>query len=118
MSDTEIKLNIEVAEVGKLNLEPGDVLMVKLVGDYFMDADMDSLSNSLKGIFPDNKVMVCIVPSGNDMKLEIVSPESIADIKIAAKIPSLDTISGRSVINYCDDCSCGKKEAALNNERT
>lgn len=107
MSDTETKvesieesaIKFDLAEINVLSLKPTDVLMVKLVGDYFMDSDMDTLAKTFKPAFPNNKVMVCVVPSGNDIQFEVVTKEEPINCSTAPK-------------GYCDSCNCGKKEAA------
>lgn len=84
---SEIKLDI--VELQKINLKPGDVLSAKLVGNDFDQETTESLSRHLKSIFPDNKIMVFTMPVGSDIVFEAVTKEPVS---------------------YCSDCTCGKKE--------
>lgn len=85
------------AEVVKLNLKPTDTLVVKLKGDEFDQATMQSLQEHFQAAFRNNPVKVLLfnLPDNHDMKFEVVSVE-----------PSCNTGS------YCSDCNCGKKASA------
>lgn len=89
---SEIKLN-EV-DVQRLNLQPGEVLVVKVKSDALNDEAMYQLRKGLLGYFPNNKVIV----------LGHAEDESI-DLTIAKGSEYPET-------QYCSDCSCGKKAAA------
>ena len=93
---TELKFS-EV-ELQKVNLVPGDTLIVKLKGDVFMDGDLNTLKTQLDKTFKGNKVVVFMVPNDNDITLEVVSQPEVSD----CSKPS----------SYCSDCSCGKKAIA------
>lgn len=88
---SEIKIN-EV-EVQKLNLQPGEVLVVKVRSDEIDQSDIQQLSVGLKDIFKNNKVVVLAVGSEGSIDLTVAKP---------AEYPE---------VNYCTDCSCGKKAA-------
>ena len=98
-------MKLDFAEITKINLNPGDVLVVKLQGDHYTEDDIHSLKASFDVVFPHNKVFVTTLPQGFDMKFEVIAP---------AKKPGLCP----DPISYCFDCSCGKKEASetLNEE--
>ena len=87
----EIKLN-EV-EVQKLNLQPGEVLVVKVKSNDFNDHSMSQLGSGLRRIFPNNKVVVLGV-----------EPEGNIDLTVAKGSEYPET-------QYCTDCNCGKKAA-------
>lgn len=89
----EIKFN-EV-EISKINLKPGDVLSVKLCGEEFDEDHLQDLNNAMQQRFPDNKIMIFLLPPEHDIKMEIIAAET--------KDCSQPT-------SYCNDCSCGKKE--------
>jgi hypothetical protein len=60
-----------------INLSTGDILSVKLIGDDFDQETTDSLKSMLKGVFPDNRVMVFTMPVGSDILFEaIVRPSN------------------------------------------
>ncbi len=88
---SEIKFN-EV-DVQKLNLQPGEVLVIKVKSDDFDQASMQHLGQGMRAIFPNNKVLVLGVEK-----------EGSIDLTIAKGSEYPET-------NYCNDCSCGKKAA-------
>lgn len=86
---TEIIL--KETEVQKLKLQPGEVLVVKLKGDFSM-ADTDSLQKGFQSLIPNNKVAILTVPEEAGIELT--------------------TLEGSKYPSYCGDCGCGKKEVA------
>lgn len=97
----ELKMN--EAEVQKLNLQPGEVLVVKIRSDQIDSDSMQALSNGLKKVFSNNKVVVLAVGEEGSIDLTAVAASEYPDeVK-----PKVDC----STVNYCDSCSCGKKEA-------
>lgn len=91
------KVKFTEVEINRINLKPGDVLSVKLVGELF-DADaMNSLQAALTNRFPDNKILVLLLPENHDVQMEV----------IVTKPEAKDCSQPMS---YCNDCSCGKKE--------
>jgi hypothetical protein len=89
MSD-EIK--ITELEVQKLNLQPGDVLMVTIRHDDVREDDLGGLRNMLRRFFPNNQAMLFAMGSEGYVKFTVASqPET-------------------SYTGYCTDCDCGKKE--------
>lgn len=87
----ELKLN--EAEVQKLNLQPGEVLVIKVKSDDLDGYDIARLSDGLKNFFPNNKVLVMGV-----------SVDGAIDLTIAKGSEYPET-------QYCQDCNCGKKAA-------
>jgi len=67
---TEIKL-LE-AEINKVKLEPGEVLVVKVKSDEITQSDMNSLSEGLKAIFVNNKVVVLCCSPKDEISLTAV----------------------------------------------
>lgn len=92
-----LKIGFDVAELQVIKLEEGDVLSVKLIGNDFDQATMESLQAHLAPIFPKNKVMVFTMPDGSDILFEVIKQP-------APKGDCSDPVS------YCSDCNCGKKE--------
>lgn len=87
----ELKLN-EV-EVQKLNLQPGEVLVVKIKSDDLTQDAMYQLRKGMTAYFPNNKVVVLGIGEEGSIDLTVAKP---------AEYPE---------VNYCSDCSCGKKAA-------
>lgn len=83
------EVKFDVVELQKIHLKFGDVLSVKLVGDNFDQSTMESLRESIKVVFPENKIMIFTMPTGTDILFEAVTKEPVS---------------------YCADCNCGKKE--------
>jgi hypothetical protein len=90
-------MSIPVIGITKINLEPNDVLVVKLFGDQYTSNDVEGIKASFDAVFPDNKVFVTTLPTGFDIKFEVLAPVP----KPAICEP----------VTACADCSCGKKEA-------
>lgn len=90
---SDIKLN--QIDVQRLKLEPGEILVVKLSGmdDLVTVEDMESLKASFQVNFPNNKILMMSLPEDGKVDLTVAKP---------SEYPAL---------NYCDDCSCGKKAA-------
>lgn len=103
---TEVKL-LEV-EINKISLKPGDVLLVKVDGPDFADPDTcDALQASLKKVFPNNDIGVLYM-QGNTIDLSVISQETA----VALEKVSNGEEKACNTTNYCDNCSCGKKELA------
>jgi|ERR1035437_544351 hypothetical protein len=96
-----LKVTLKEIEVNRLNLTPGDILTVKMQGSDFMDEDViQSLKNQMQLLFPNNKVIMLSYPIDHAINFEITKGAEPAQ-------------SPCSVANFCQDCSCGKKEIAL-----
>lgn len=93
----QIKHTYELTEieVQRINLQPGDTLMVTLKNDYIEQESMVGLRNEFNKRFPNNKVFIFAMGSDGDVKLAVVSqPEK----------------------SYCSDCDCGKKAEGSKND--
>lgn len=88
---SEIKIN-EV-DVQKLNLQPGEVLVIKVKSDDISMADMNALRKNFNALFPNNKAVI----------LGIGETGSI-DLTVAKQAEYPET-------SFCSDCNCGKKAA-------
>ena len=84
-----VKLN-EVEAV-KLNLQPGDTLMVTVKHDEVSQESLNQLRKQIASVFPNNKVFVFNVGTDGDIKFAVVNEPKVS---------------------YYSDCNCGKKEAA------
>jgi len=68
---SEIKINEVSAQ--RINLKPGEVLMITIKDDDIDAESMRSLYKQLKNLFPDNKVGVMCVGTNDDIKISIVA---------------------------------------------
>jgi hypothetical protein len=95
-----VEINIKEVEATVLNLGPGDVLAVKLKGEEFLNYEtIQSLSDQMKLLFPNNKVIVLSMNDEHDIQFDIINA-----------MPSTKAKCGP--ISYCEGCDCGKKEMA------
>jgi hypothetical protein len=99
---SEITLN-EI-DVRKLNLQPGETLVVTIKSDEITDESLYALRRGLMGYFPNNKVLVLGV--GSEGSIDLTVAKSVAYDESQAQ-----SNCGPGPANYCSDCSCGKKEA-------
>jgi hypothetical protein len=88
---SEKELQIKEVEVQKLEVLPGQVLMVTVKNDDISQDSLAELKTMLATLFPDNQVMVFGMGTSGDVKFALVNEPKIS---------------------YCTDCACGKKERA------
>lgn len=91
---SDINILIKEVEVNRLNLKPGETLVVKVSGEEFIN-NSDMLMRLKMGFetsFPDNKILLMSMPEGNRVEFDTILEESSC-----------------SIGKYCVDCSCGKK---------
>ena len=98
MSQNDINVNIKEIEVLRVNPQPGDVLIFKLIGDEMDEEVTEVLRQNLKKAFPNNKVGIIGLPFNHDVQLTVVGNQGTVG-NDCAKPDS-----------YCIDCSCGKKQ--------
>lgn len=117
------KISLLEIEVNKISLKPGDVLLAKVKGpDFKDDAVCEALGQSLRAVFPNNKVGVLYVED-NSIDLTVISEETAEIIKSVEEAKQM--IADQHVknsensenkacnpTNYCVDCNCGKKAVA------
>lgn len=104
---SEISLN-EI-DVQKLSLQPGEVLIVTIKSDELTEDSMYELRRGLMGYFPNNKVLVMGVGSEGSVNLTVARAVAYDD-------PKPQVGCGTTPASYCNDCSCGKKEAYEGNK--
>jgi hypothetical protein len=103
----EMKVKLIEVEVNKISLQPGDVLMTKVKGPDFKDDEVvQMLGESLRKVFPNNKVGVLYL-DGNDIDFTVVSANEAEKLK-----QENSENNACSPANYCVDCNCGKKALA------
>jgi len=87
----ENKSEIALVEVvaTKINLAPGDTLMVTLKHDDVEFEELQYLKKGFEREFPNNKIFLFNVGIDGDLKFTVASKEEVS---------------------YCSDCSCGKKK--------
>jgi hypothetical protein len=106
-------LKIKEVEVTRVNLQPGDLLAVKIYADDIDSNHLKALKAQLKALFPDNKIMLFALPIGSKIEMDVIDTQAPA-------IPAGFTADGRADLNcseptsYCNDCACGKKERIEN----
>ena len=97
-SNAQYKIGFDVAELQVINLKQGDVLSIKLIGDDFDGSSAESLRKHLKNVFPNNKVMVFLMPSGSDLQIQ------------AIRLEDQNLESEPNDCGNCDGCNCNKGE--------
>lgn len=95
------EITFNEVEVQKLNLQPGEVLVVKVRSDEIGEYDIQQLSNGLRKVFPNNKVVVLSVGESGSIDLTIAKGSEYPE----------EVKQDCSTVNYCNSCSCGKKES-------
>lgn len=88
---SEIKFN-EV-DVQRLNLQPKEVLVVRVKSDDISQYAIEQLGTQLRSIFTNNKVVVLAVGLEDSIDLTIAKETEYPEV------------------NFCSDCACGKKDA-------
>lgn len=101
INELENQMKFTEADVQKLDLKPGEVLVVKIKSDELDQYSMDSLSKGLKSYFPKNKVLIMGVGEEGSIDLTVVK-----DVMYSEPVKE-----DCSTIDYCSSCACGKKEA-------
>lgn len=108
----ENELKINEIEVTKLNLQPGQILIVKIYADDTSQSDLGHLKHQLKQLFPNNKIMLFALPSGGKIEMDILDTGPIVQPAFADPAPS----PCAEPTAYCNDCGCGKKERIEGNK--
>lgn len=96
-----MNVNITTAEIQKLNLTEGDVLILSIKSDEIDMSSMNAIGDQLRKIFPNNKVLVMGVGSEGDIKFT-VAKDAAATQQVGC---------GSTPASFCSDCNCGKKAA-------
>lgn len=104
-------MNFTLAELTLIKLEPGDVLAVKLYGDDYDQESVASLQDHMRQTFPNNKVMMFVLPNGNDLQMEKINAnlENKENSQLNDLVDGLNKDCSKPT-SYCNDCACGKKE--------
>lgn len=98
------KVSLLEIEVNKISLKPGDVLLAKVKGpDFKDDAVCEALGQSLRSVFPYNRVGVLYVED-NDIDLTVITTEEGEKLK-----QENSENNACNTTSYCVDCNCGKK---------
>lgn len=134
---TGMQFGFDVVEVQRVGLQPGDVLMVTVKNDDLSQESVDALRGQLQTVFPGNKVFVFAMGTADEVNIAVVTQEFDKPIQGDVTINGNLTVNGAMVMNdlvtgnmskttvggdnpvascgpvgYCNDCNCGKKEAA------
>lgn len=70
------------AEVHKLSLRPGDVVVMTFRTDEIESDQIDALRNGFRKLLPDNKVVLMVLPTDADLKITQIDA---ADMKAEAE---------------------------------
>lgn len=90
-----MELSLKEVEVQKLNLRPGDSLVVTVRSENVDEFDVQMLAEGFRKRFPGNQIIVLTVGTQDSIGLSVV------------KAPLIGCASPTS---YCNDCNCGKRE--------
>lgn len=93
-----MELSLKEVEFVKVNLGPGDTLILKLRGEEWLNNPEQAmrLKEGFDKLFPDNPVVVLTMPNNHDVELSAINENS--------------ENKACNTQNYCADCNCGKKE--------
>jgi hypothetical protein len=65
----ENEIKIDEVQVTRLNLEPDEVLVVKVKSDRLNQANMEMLADQFRALLPDNNVVVLGMNLSEDIQL-------------------------------------------------
>lgn len=91
------EITLKEVEVQKLNLQPGDTLVVTIRTEDVETLDQSfvkALQDGFRKRFVNNKIEVVMLAMNEAQKIDFT------------------VVKEKPAQNYCDDCGCGKKEAA------
>lgn len=93
-----MSLVLKEIEFQKISLKPGETLVVKLIGDEFLQdaVQLAGFKDSLSRRFTGNSVLVMALPTGTQAEFSAITENK--------------EISSCATGNFCADCNCGKKE--------
>jgi hypothetical protein len=103
------ELAIKEVELTRVNLQPGDVLMVKIYADDITPEHLKGLKAQLKVLFPDNKIILLALPIGSKIEMDVLDMRPVNPLAIPAGVTPVD-LSCAEPTAYCNSCGCGKKE--------
>lgn len=105
-------MNFTLVELSRIKLEPGEVLSVKLYGDDYDDENVEGLKAHLQSLFPNNKVLMFVLPVNHDLQMEAISAnvENKVNTELTDLVEKLNSSPCAEPASYCNDCSCGKKQ--------
>jgi hypothetical protein len=91
-----MEITIKEVEVHKLQVEPGDVVVVNVKSDDLNEFVMSHLKEQFEILLQPYGAKVAILGMGekDDLKIDVISENR-----------------DNKNISYCSDCNCGKKEA-------
>lgn len=92
-------------DVQRLNLQPGELLVVTIKSDEVSQESMYELRKGLEKYFPNNKILVLGHAVSDNIALTVAKDMSYSEEK-----PQVSGC-GPTPADYCSSCSCGKKEA-------
>jgi hypothetical protein len=94
-----MEININEVQVQKLNLQPGETLVVTVKSDDINEDLIDGLKRGFGNAFPSNRVIVMGMSTADEVKF--------------SAIKEINEISSCVNSNFCADCNCGKKQSLM-----
>lgn len=95
-----MEISLNQVEVAKLDLQPGQTLVVTIKSDLVDQHSLDQLGKGFRSYFPDNKIMM----------LSLGPDDSVQFSAIQERTESQSLSCANSPVGYCSDCNCGKRE--------
>jgi septin family protein len=89
-------------EVHKLNLQPGETLMVTIKSDYVEQQQLQPFKDEFRRVFPNNEIFIFGMDSDSEIKFVVVN-QSEKSVDSSPKM-------------HCNNCNCEKKEIAQGNK--
>jgi hypothetical protein len=82
------------AQVAKLNLQPGEILVVTIKSHDVDTSVLESFKKTIQKFFDKNQVLIFACAPEEEINFSTIAESSV----------------GCGTQSYCGDCSCGKKE--------
>lgn len=102
-----MEFKINEIEVTKLDLQPGQILAVKVFADDVSQKDIAQLKAQIQAFFPNNRIMLFAMPVDGRIEMDVIDSRPLNTI--VAQPPVVD-LGCAAPTSYCNDCACGKKE--------
>ena len=103
-------IKFQEAEVTKLNVQPGEILMVTVYADDITPEHLRVLKVQLQALFPSNKIMLFAMPIGSKIEMDVLDTRPVNPLAVPPGVPVVNLSSCAEPTSYCNDCACGKKE--------
>lgn len=103
-----MELSLKEIEITKLDLQPGQVLAVKVFADDISSRDLAQLKQQIQTFFPNNRIMLFAMPVDGRIEMDVIDTRPL---NLIVNPPAVNITSPcAEPASYCNDCGCGKKE--------